>query len=472
MRLCFVQKQLFPYFGVMALSGMLKQQGHETDVLINACERDLIPKLKELKPDIVGLSAMTTEHRWLKEISPKIKRIMPHVPIIVGGVHATIYPSDVIKLDGVDYVCWGEGEIALSSLIENLARDKASAKGIQGIGYHENGVPILQGVAPLPSDLDSFKEDREIYYDRYPVLRNLPQKIFMSSRGCPFDCAFCQNSILKETFKSAGKYIRRKSPRFFTEEIKNVLSAYGSSTFFFCDDLFVFGINWLEEFAKLYKAAVNVPFICTGHAKTIKERHAKALANAGCHTVSFGLETGNESLRRNVLNKHISNEDLLRCSTILKKEGIELQTSNMFCLPDETLEDAISTIDLNMKMGTDYMFTAIFLPFPGTRLAEYCIAKNLLKTDYSFEDLPDSFVNESVLLREDKDRFSNLHKIAHLCLVFPKVKPYLIFLAKKIHSKRLFFFLYLVNTFLRYKNERKLTYFETIKYLWTYRKGY
>jgi radical SAM superfamily enzyme YgiQ (UPF0313 family) len=472
MKICFVQKQLFPYFGVMALSGVLKQHGHETEVLIHACEPNFLSKLAGLEPDLVGFSIMSTEHRWLESMLPRIKQLMPEVPIIVGGIHPTMYPMDVLKLNSVDYVCWGEGEIALCSLVERLEQRQPSAKGIQGIGYYESGVPTLQGAAPLPSDLDSFEEDRDVYYRRYPELRNLHQKIFMSSRGCPFDCAFCSNSILKETFKSAGKYIRRKSPRFFIEEIKQVLNLYGSATFFFCDDLFVFSLKWLEDFSALYKSEVNVPFICTGHAKTIKQRHAKALAEAGCHTVSFGVETGNESLRRSILNKNITNEDLLRCSAILKKEGIELQTSNMFCLPDETIEDAISTIDLNIKMGTDYMFTAIFLPFPGTAITEYCIEKNLLKADYSFEDLPESFVRGSVLLRKDKDILANIHKVAHLCLAFPKLKPFFLFLAINVRSEHFFFYMYLINTFLRYTKERKLTYLQTIKYLWTYRKGY
>jgi anaerobic magnesium-protoporphyrin IX monomethyl ester cyclase len=472
MKICFVQKQLFPYFGIMALSGVLRQQGHETDVLINACESHFLSKLKSLEPDLIGFSIMSTEHSWLKQMSPRIKQLMPHVPIVVGGIHATMYPMDVLKVDGVDYVCWGEGELAFASFIDSLQRQQGPPKGIQGIGYHENGVPTLQGVALLPPDLDAFNEDRDIYYSRYPELRNLDQKIFMSSRGCPFDCAFCANSFLKKTFRSAGQYIRRKSPRFFIEEIKQCLGSYGSSTFFFCDDLFVFSLKWLEEFCHLYKSEINVPFICTGHAKTIKERHATALAEAGCHTVSFGVETGNEWLRRNVLNKNITNADLLRCSAVLKKEGIELQTSNMFCLPDETIDDAVSTIELNIRMGTNYMFTAIFLPFPGTRIAQYCIQKNLLKPDYSFDDLPESFVRGSVLLRKDKEILANIHKVAHLCLVFPKLRPLLLSLAKNVRSKYLFFYIYLINTFLRYTKERKLTYLQTIKYLWTYRKGY
>ena len=92
MKICFVQKQLFPYFGIMALSGVLKQQGHETDVLINTCEPDFIAKLRSLEPDLIGFSVMSTEHRWLKKMVPRIKQVMPDVPIVVGGIHATMYP--------------------------------------------------------------------------------------------------------------------------------------------------------------------------------------------------------------------------------------------------------------------------------------------------------------------------------------------------------------------------------------------
>ena len=123
-------------------------------------------------------------------------------------------------------------------------------------------------------------------------------------------------------------------------------------------------------------------------------------------------------------------------------------------------------------MCTDYMFTAIFLPFPKTALAEYCAEKGLLKKDYSFDDMPESFVKESVLIKKDKYIFSNMHKIAHLSLLFPGLKPVFVFMATKINSKNIFFFLYLCGTFLRYKKERKLSYLETLKYLWTYRKGH
>jgi len=472
MKICFVQKQLFPYFGIMALSGILKQHGHESDILINASEPDLLAALESIQPDIIGFSVISTEHRWFKKSVLKIKSRFSHIPIIVGGIHVIFYPMDVLKLAGVDYICWGEGEIALPMLLDRLEKGEKNPEGIKGIGYFNGGTPILQGVAPLIENIDSFREDREIYYCRYPELRDLSQKIFISSRGCPYKCSFCGNRYIMETFKGAGKYIRRKSPRFFMEEIRDVLTDYGASSFFFCDDLFVMDIKWLDHFSCLYQSEIDVHYICTGRAGSITERHVKALSSSGCHTISFGVETGNEKLRRTILNKNITNRELLKCSSLLKSEGIEIQTSNMFCLPDETIEDAVSTIDLNIKMGTDYMFTAIFLPFPKTELANYCIEKQYLSKDYSFEDMPDSFIVDSVLDVKDKEYMVNMHKISHLCIRFPKIRQKLIWAAKTISCKSLFFLLYLCGTFIRYKEERKLTFLENLRYLWTYRKGY
>jgi radical SAM superfamily enzyme YgiQ (UPF0313 family) len=469
MKICFVQKQSFPYFGIMALSEVLKQKGHATDVLISTNEDDLISKIKTIGPDIIGMSVHSAEHKWLRETVSKIRFFLPDTPIIVGGIHATLYPEEVLKL-GVDYICCGEGEIAFTSLIERLENGQRSARGIPGIGYIENSRPVLQGAGTLALDLDQFIEDRTIYYDRYTELSKLDFKLFMSGRGCPLGCSYCGNALLKEIYKGSRKYIRKKSPRFFVNEIKQVIERYSAKSFYFMDDIFILDYEWLKEFAELYTSEIRLPYFCLGQASLIKEEYANILARSGCRNISVGLETGNENIRKNILNKFVSNEDFLVCSRNLKKYGIKLVTSNMFCLPNETIEDAISTIDLNIKIGTNHMAATMFLPYPKTKLAEYCIEKGLLGKDYSVEDLPTTFLFESVLKKENKEIFGNIQKIAELCLIFPKAKRVLIFLAKKIKFKIFFNFLYLLGIFLRYKSSMELTFFQTLKYFWTQRK--
>ncbi len=470
MKVCFVQKQIFPYFGVMALSGCLKKEGYETDIVIDACEKDMVSALKKAKADLIAFSVLSNEHGWLRQLSSELKNQIPAVPVAVGGVHSILYPEEVLALPGVDYLCRGEGESSFVDLVRCVALKRPTGN-LPGICLKEDGRPLMRGVAPLTPELDSFFEDRSLYYERYPKLGKLALKVFISSRGCPFDCSFCANSSIMRIFEGKGKYVRRKSPRHFVEEIKNVITDYPAASLFFADDLFAMDANWLEEFGSLYKKEVNLPYICTARVDLLKEEHARFLAASGCHTVSFGVETGNELLRRGLLNKAISNKRIFEGASIIKKAGMKVQTSNMFCLPDESVEDAVATVDLNIAIGTDYMFTTVLLPFPKTTLAGYCIDKGLLKKEYSFEDMPNSFIQDSVLSLKNKEVLLNIHKVAHLCVRFPRMKPFLIQISRKIKCRQLFLFLWLCGTFIRFQEERKLTLWRTTRYLWEYRRG-
>jgi len=470
MKVCFVQKQVFPYFGVMALSGCLKKQGYETDIVIDACEKDAVSALKKAKPDLIAFSVLSNEHAWLRQISSGLKRQIPAVPVAAGGVHSILYPEEVLALPGVDYLCRGEGESSLVELARRIALNKP-AGDIPGICFREDGRPLMRGVPPLTPELDSFFEDRSLYYERYPKLAKLALKVFISSRGCPFHCSFCANGAIMRIFEGKGEYIRRKSPRHFVEEIKRVITDYPAASLFFADDLFAMDACWLEAFGPLYKKEVNLPYICTARIDVIKEEHVRFLADSGCHTVSFGVETGNELLRKGLLNKAISNKRIFQGAEIIKKAAINIQTSNMFCLPDESVEDAVATVDLNIAIGTDYMFTTVLLPFPKTALAEYCVGKGLLKKEYSFEYMPNSFIQDSVLSLANKETILNIHKVAHLCVRFPRMKPFLIYIARKIKCRQLFLFLWLFGTFIRFRDERQLNLWRTVRYLWEYRRG-
>jgi len=240
---------------------------------------------------------------------------------------------------------------------------------------------------------------------------------------------------------------------------------------FFADDLFAYDIKWLENFAEKYKKEIDISFICTCRADRLTEEVVKCLAKAGCHSVTFGVETGNEKLRNTILNKKITDEQLANAGKLLTKYGIEYQTSNMFGLPGETFEDGLKTIDLNIKIGAKFTMSAIFLPFPKTKLADLCIEKKLLKQDYSFEDMPSSFITHSVLKQKDIAKLERQQKVASLMIQYPKLRNILAFAAKNIPFYPLFFLLYLVGSVLRFRAERKLNILETLKYLWTYRKS-
>lgn len=470
MKLCFVQKQMFPYCGVMAVSAVLRHAGHETDILVHSAERRFVDELAQLAPDVIGFSVLSSEHAWMKQTVALVRKRLPKTPIIVGGVHACLYPEEVLKVPGVDYVCWGEGETAVPQFVARLQAGQ-TVEGVPGIGYKVEETPVLQGVAPLAADLDGFLEDREVYYRRYPGLARSPLKIFLASRGCPYRCTFCGNKFLSETFSSVGRMIRRKSPAHLIREIKSVVTRYPTQSLTFNDDLFVFDLPWLEKFSKVYPTEIGIPYTCSARAGVLKERHARLLADSGCHMVTFGLETGNETLRMGLLNKKVTNQDLAACATHLRSAGIKIMTTNMFCLPDETIADAISTIALNAQIGVDYLSATIFLPFPKTELADYCIKRSYLPADYSFENMP-QMVRDSALQILNREELLNLQKVASLCLQFPWSQRALLFLAQNLKLPPLFVALHILSLYFRYKGERKLSHAQTLAYLWSQRKGY
>ena len=471
MKVLFIQKQLFAYSGIMAVSGFLKKNKHECFVLIDAVmsNKQMIEKVKAIGPDIIGFTLMSTEHNWFLEISKLVKQNFPQVPIIAGGVHSILYAEELISISELDYVCRGEGEITISQILEYLD-SKRAIEEVNGIMYKKNGAIYKTELNRLIG-LDNFVEDRNIYYDDYEVLRNLPLKIFFSSRGCPFQCNFCINGQLLEKFKGTGRYVRRKSVQNFIAEFEYVKDKYGMSSVYIADDLFVWDKKWLQDFSRQYKEKVGVPFITTCYADRLDEEIVQYLSAAGCHTVSFGVESGNEELRTKILNKKISDAQLLYAGELLRKAHIRFQTSNMFCLPYETVEDAIKTIDLNIKMRATFSMCAIFMPFPKTELAGTCIELGILKPDYSFQDIPTSFVTHSVLNIKDKDTIERLQKVAGLIIQYPKLRNFLIFTAKYIKVDTLHFILYLASQILRIRAERKLSLYEAMSYLWTYRKG-
>lgn len=470
-KVLFIQKQLFPYFGILSLSGFLKQHGYSTSVLIDSqvSAENIKKNIRKTRPDLIAFSLMSTEHNWFLKSGQFLKDSFPEIPILVGGIHAILYPEELAALPFVDYVSYGEGENTVLQLLQYFEH-KIPIEEVKGIFFKKNDRLCSNNLNRL-IELEGFREDRKIYYDQYSILRDMPLKVFISSRGCPYYCTFCANSQLQKNFKGLGNYVRRKNVKDFIAEIEEVKENYKLKSIFIADDLFVMDKNWLAEFSALYKKRIGVPYICTCWADMLDEESVRLLSSSGCHTVTFGVETGNEELRTKVLGKKISNEQILKVANMLSREGLKYQTSNMFCLPTETIDDAIKTIDFNIKIRASYTMSAIFLPFPKTELTNLCIKMGILKSEYSFKDMPHSFITHSVLSIKNKDTIERLQKVANICIQYPRIRNIMIFMAKNIKCYFLHFVIYIIGTIFRFRAERKMNLFDTVCYVWSYRKS-
>ena len=467
----FFQQYAVPYFGVLSMAAHLNCKGYKTDVFIESIDK--LDTLKGLNPRLIGISVMSPEHNWLVRVIKTIKKETPSATIIVGGIHAMLYPNEILSETEADLVCNSEGEEVLLNVLVELDRSKPDWSKITGIAYRDkdNNIRSNEMANVVPYD-DAVIEDKGFYYNRYHELAKDTVHRFISSRGCPYKCSFCYNAVIKDALSGKGVYVRQKSVENFVNEILLECKRHKVESIFFYDDLFTFNKKWLRKFLEIYKKDIKIPFMCTTRANLMDDNIAALLAEAGCRTISFGIETGNYEIRKNVLNKGVSDDEIIRCGRILHKYGIKVQTANMFCLPDETLEDALKTIDLNILAKTNYAFTALFMPFPNTEITNYCIRKGYIKSGYSLKDVPYSFLNHSVLDLPDKEAIMNVHRLAFFFIKYPRFFK----LAKHIVRYRfltpLFKRVFLLSNLLRHKEERGIPLWSAIRYAWRLRGSF
>lgn len=477
-KILFIQKQPFPYFGVLSLAAMLENHGYEVAVIIDALERSLVRGAAGLDPDLVCITAMSMEREWAARTAAAVKKALPRPPIVLGGVHAILYSEDAIRFHGVDYACNSEGEDALLNLIHYLKGDVRDPEALKGIWLKDpRGDIIRNPVADLAADISQYAENRGVYYKRYPAMQSDGVKFFLGSRGCPYQCTFCFNSQMRKIFKNSGRYIRFKRPERLLQEIELEKKHSGMKYICFSDDLFTMNKEWLRQFSELYKKHVNIPFMCQVRVEFATEEVLRMLREAGCTKVMFGLETGSEELRATVLNKKIGNDDIRAMVSSVKKMGMQIHTFNIFGIPTETLDHSFETIDFNVEIGADMVASSMCIPFPGTALADLAIRKGYLSPQFSFRDIPQSFHRKSVLQSPLIHKQEKVHKIAAFSVKYPRLLP---FIKKMIASESViadysvrpfFFVLFLISFLQRYRGERN-TLWDMIKFVYRFRKSY
>jgi len=208
MKILFIQHDVFKNYGTMILSAILKKNGHKCDTVIDCLEKDLMKKIKSINPDIIGFSITSPRYSWTKDSAKRIKSEF-RKPIVVGGPHPTFVPV-IINEDFIDIVCRGEGEDAIVELLDKLENGEDITK-IRNLWVKKRDKIYKNPIRNLIENLDSIPyADRDLYR-KYSLLRNQNIDVFMTSRGCPYNCAFCLNKRYNELYKSKGKVLRRRS---------------------------------------------------------------------------------------------------------------------------------------------------------------------------------------------------------------------------------------------------------------------
>jgi len=451
------QLQKYPYPGLYALCGSLRAAGCRYEVLATADSKKLVERVRSMQPDVVGFTCMTGSHRQVLDAAAAVKRSFPHIPVLLGGVHPTLFPA-IVEDENVDFVCRGEGEQATVELLRAIEQGR-SASDVRNISWKADGEVVHNPLRPLAAPLDAlpfpdysvYRDDPVISSDTYPVVSMI--------RGCPFSCSYCHNSKLRDLFGGLGSYVRALSIERILDEVEAALRWYPNTRAVNLGaDTLGADFGWLHDLLTRYHRRFDVPYTCLVRPEFITEDLVRLLSQTGCHMLAFGIESGSERVRKELLGRNYSNERLLEIGRLLKRHGIRCRTYNVIGFPTETREEMLATLDLNIQLAPEYPWCSIFTPYPGMELAAFAISRGELDPSFDFDQVPVSFFSETVLDRPDRAFISNLHALFQAVVLVPALRrtlePLLALPPGALH--RLVFKTTFVSTWLR-SERRSLT---------------
>jgi anaerobic magnesium-protoporphyrin IX monomethyl ester cyclase len=403
MRVLFVTQQIdYEPQGIMHLSSALKAAGHQVELAV-AAHHDPAAVAREFQPDVAAYSVITGSQRYYLQVNRQLKAAVPDLFSVFGGPHPTFFP-EMVGEEGVDGICRGEGEEALVDLVAALEDGGPTAVlELDNWSFRRNGQRIYNPVRPYAEDLDSLPfPDRALVYERDPIVARSKIKHFLTGRGCPYNCTYCFNHALSELYRGKGKRFRQRSVGNVIEEIRWVRDHYPLEFVVFVDDTFVLSNEWLAEFAQEYPRAIGLPFFCNTRANLVTEEQVRLLDEAGCHSVSMGIETGNDRIRNELLKRRMSRAQILEAARLLREGGLHFTTTNMIGLPTSTLEHDLQTLELNVQARPSYAHVFIFQPYPRTELGEFTREHGWMVG--TFDDIGEVAWDHSVL------KFDDAHK--------------------------------------------------------------
>lgn len=411
-------KTPFPPLGTIYAAALMRKNGYTTDLFdtnLRDNPYDIEKEILEKKPRFLVLyddgfnyltkMCLTT----MREAAFEMIRIgkSQNCIVIVNSSDATDHYEKYL-FNGADYIIQGEGEIALSELIEKINKNEPT-KTLNSIVYTENGEVKINSKKevlkqldelPLPAwDLVDISSYRKIWQQG----GNEFTLNIATTRGCPYKCNWCAKPIYGNRYNS-------HSPQYIVEHIKYLQKEYQVKKFWMCDDIFGLKPGWVQEFNhELRKQVVSLNYYIQSRVDLLlQEDTIDALAESGLQEVWVGAESGSQSIL-DAMDKGTSVEQIYKATEILKQKDIKVAFFIQFGYLGETKEDIDKTIQMIKKLLPDDLGISVSYPLPGTKFYEK--VKDDLKLKANWTDSHDL----AMMFRGtfNSKYYRNLYKYTH-----------------------------------------------------------
>lgn len=371
-----------PNIQLLYVAAILERLGAElmyVDVVgMNIDGEILKDRLKSFNPDIICMSVYTSHFHAALSNARFFKSFLPNTKIMLGGVHALIYPIETLKYNlTVDYVCVGEAEAVLPEFVRRL-RSNESLEGLLGLVWRKDGDIAYSGRAPVVQDLDAVPfparhlVPNEKYFNFISSRKNYT--IFNTSRGCPFRCLFCEAGGQKWRARSAGNVV---------DEFETCYANFGIREVDIFDSSFTIDKQRvLDICADIIHRRLHHTMIWNVRSRvdTIDGEMLEALREAGCYRIFYGIESGNAEVLKN-LRKMTDLTKIRKVIELTARYGISTFGYFLLGAPGDTHDSMRQTVAFAKSLPLDFAIFNALTPFPETGLyKEYYLP--LVKNDF------------------------------------------------------------------------------------------
>ena len=344
-------------------------------------EKLFLDNIIKINPKVVAISLLSPYVLIAKRLTELVKKHTDAI-VIWGGVGPTITPNEHIK--HTDVICIGEGERAFEELIIAV-RDKQDYSNIKNLWINDGSKITKNPQGQLIQELDTLPfaayGDKNMYFIEQDKLSRKDPELdhnvlyLQSTRGCPYSCSFCVETMYHDIYKGLGKFVRRRSVDSIVEEVNSHLKRDGNrkKRVYFIDEVFGSAPGFIEEYSERFPKEVGLPFDVLYHPKSLKVKTIERLAHAGCQEINFGIQTGSDKIRNDVFTRPGTNEEIIELTNEISKFDIAIRYDLILDNDFETKETLIECVALILRLPKPVIFNTFslqhFPDYPMTKLA-------------------------------------------------------------------------------------------------------
>lgn len=363
-----------PPLGILYIASFIKEYQHEPYVLDLEAIKWNVDKVSDFihawDPCLIGITSMTINFMNAQKIATFLKEKFNSIPIALGGAHITATPLETMtNYSCFDFGIIGEGERTFLELIEKF-KNYDSLKEIEGIIWRDDdnriiineGRPVIENLDILPFPAWDLLKG---FPDKYPLSilesKRLPAASIMTSRGCPYNCTFCDNRIF-------GTKVRHFSADYSTRMIDYLINNFGIKDIMILDDNFLLNNKKLFSICNyLIDKKINLTWYCMGHANTMTKEKLMKIKEAGCWFIELGIESGNDNILRNI-KKNTTKEEIAKAVKLAKQAGLKVKGNFIFGFPGDTIKTLKESTNFALKIKIDFFQQNFLTVWPGCEI--------------------------------------------------------------------------------------------------------